>query len=176
MKIKESLLTKYMKMILGIPGQLDEYRKQEMQRICNNAFVITWLYIVTATMFFMLYGYLHPFNGIMMFSMSNVIFLFFVSVYMKLAARKSHLTKEEVSIEDYNKAKKKILLLSIKDFILFVVIFNLLDAILNFVFDNDNILNQIIHPKKGFTILIFFGTFVAIGNYISRLHRMKKMK
>ncbi|WP_276804218.1 DUF3278 domain-containing protein [Lactobacillus hominis] len=40
---KNSLMVRYMKFWYGIEGPLDEYKRQQMERIGNNLFFLTWI-------------------------------------------------------------------------------------------------------------------------------------
>ncbi|TPR42341.1 DUF3278 domain-containing protein [Apilactobacillus micheneri] len=52
MNNRESFFTKCIKRFYGITGPLDEYKRQEINRIGNNAFIVCWIYIMLSNFMF----------------------------------------------------------------------------------------------------------------------------
>ncbi|MEG0551668.1 MAG: DUF3278 domain-containing protein [Vagococcus sp.] len=121
---KEKLGTRFIKRIYGITGVLDEYKKNEVNRIGNNAFMFLWVYSIVAnvvTLFLtqyvefeiLLWGYL----------LVNCFVLFFgVGLYLMYEIECLGLADQEVEESNYLQAKKKMKKNGITATIIFFII------------------------------------------------------
>ncbi|WP_181398794.1 DUF3278 domain-containing protein [Apilactobacillus micheneri] len=177
MNNKESLFTKCIKRFYGITGPLDEYKRQEINRIGNNAFIVCWIYIMLSNFMFFFLGYNHPEYSVIIYGGSNFIFLMLISIYIIVASHRSGLTINEVAEKNYKNEKRKISYRIILSGIYFGFIIYLLNPLTSVVVDHKSYLNQIIHPSKGDLLQCLFETFFwCLFMYLIMKSRMKKMK
>ncbi|TPR19345.1 DUF3278 domain-containing protein [Apilactobacillus timberlakei] len=175
-KKKESLFTKYLKMFYGVSGPLDEYKRQEINRIGNNSFIACWLYIATLSLFLIFYGTSHPQNAISIFIVANFVFLMILSVYIIIATKRSKLTTNEVSVDNYKKAKRKVVYKGIGFGIYFVLAMYLITPLTSLSSGNKSYIESLKHPEGGFLSFIVGGLIFGISMYIIMRIRIKKMK
>ncbi|TPR37743.1 DUF3278 domain-containing protein [Apilactobacillus micheneri] len=176
-KQKESLYIKIIKHVYGIQGYFDEYKKQEVNRIGNNAFLILfslfWIELLATS-----FASLRVDSDLILEILicSNLLIFFVILWYLAIAV--SRLNLDQVEAYDDNDfhlklkiAKKKAIFTFFLDFIIpriFFFIFDLLDK------DNElSIWQNIISPKEN--IVWGIGAiFMGFTTYLILKSRIKK--
>lgn len=177
MKNKENFLTKCIKRFYGITGPLDEYKRQEINRIGNNSFIICWIYLMISNFIFFFCGYNHPEHAVITYGGVNFIFLMSISFYIMIASYRSKITINEVSENNYKNEKRKIKYRMIISGIIFGLLIYLINPLTSVVVDHESYLNQIIHPTKRYLIQCILETvFWCLFMYLIMKNRTKKMK
>ncbi|TPR13308.1 DUF3278 domain-containing protein [Apilactobacillus timberlakei] len=176
-KTKESLYIRIIKHIYGIHGYFDEYKKQEVNRIGNNAFLILFLLFgleIISTSFSALI--FESSNVLIVLMWSNLLIFLIILLYLAFSVSKLKLDQiETYDNKDYShqikKLRKKCIMLAFNFFIIERIVFFLIDLLTN---DNHlTILQLIISPKEnivwGITSIIF-----SITLYFVQKSKIKK--
>ncbi|WP_181399341.1 DUF3278 domain-containing protein [Apilactobacillus timberlakei] len=175
-KKKESLFTKYIKMFYGVSGPLDEYKRQEINRIGNNSFIACWWYILTSNLIFLYYGFNDPKHSFIVCACINFVFIMFISIYIIVASRRAKLTTNEVSVFDYKNEKRKALYKGVGLGIYFGFAMYIIMPLSAVFINHESYVGQLIHPDVGFLSFILMGLYFGFCMYIIMRIRIKKMK
>lgn len=112
MRDKESILTKMIKKAYDISGPLDEYKRSEINRIGNNAFMMLWLYLLFTSFCTLLVISLTNIDAYdislsLSLLLSNLIFsIDIIGGYVIYATRKAKLSEIDVTVDNYPKQKR----------------------------------------------------------------------
>ena len=103
---KAKLMEKIYKHFWGIEGPIDEYRRQELNRIGSNAYMITfWLQAPIFLAGFLASDQWTLFATTRIFMIGAMIELYIPLIYISIQMRKLHLHDNEVSQEKLHTAK-----------------------------------------------------------------------
>lgn len=176
MKSKESFSEKIIKRFYGISGILDEYKRGEINRIGNNAFMILFFYGLISTFLATLFSNKNPEMALWGLIGSNIfVFIFGISLYIVIATSRLKLTDNEIDSKDIKKERQKLILKSIGFGVYFLVAMHLLTALLNQVFDGEAFLDSFLSGKK-LKSSIVGGLFMGIYMYVMLRKRLKKIE
>ena len=105
---KEKLGVRLIKRVYGINGVLDEYKRSEINRIGNNAFMFLWGYFLIANMIAMI-AVLNFNPEIVLWVLLGTSFLVIIAIglYIMYEAECAELTSIEVEEKDVTTIKKK---------------------------------------------------------------------
>lgn len=135
METKENFSTKLLRHFYGVQGALDEYRRHELYKIGNTAFMILFYYNLLSTFIAILvWGIMNTNNPSVLeniffwYASANILFVAFgISVYIIYATKRKHLLDNEVL--DIKTQNKKLVYLSIRQGIQFGVLMFILDGV-----------------------------------------------
>lgn len=176
MKSKESFSEKIIKRFYGISGVLDEYKRGEINRIGNNAFMILFFYGLISTFLATLFSSKNPEMALWGLIGSNIfVFIFGISLYIVIATSRLKLTDNEIDSKDIKKEHQKLILRSIGFGVYFLVAMHLLTALLNQVLDGEAFLDSLLSGKE-LKKSIISGLFVGIYMYVMLRKRLKKIE
>lgn len=109
MRDKENILTKMIKKAYDISGPLDEYKRSEINRIGNNAFMMLWFYLLFTNfcaLLVMSLTNIGTYNILLGLLLSNLIFsIDIIGGYVIYATRKAKLSEIDVTVDNYPKQK-----------------------------------------------------------------------
>lgn len=174
---RESLYIKIIKRVYGIHGYFDEYKKQEVNRIGNNAFLILftlfWIELL-ATSFASLRVDSDLILEILIWS--NLLIFFVILWYLAISVSRLKLDQVEAYDDtDFNlklkRAKRKAIFTFFSSFIIERVLFFIFDLL-----DEDNKLSvwqKIISPKENIVWGIA-AIFMGFTTYLILKSRIKK--
>ncbi|QEA52563.1 DUF3278 domain-containing protein [Loigolactobacillus coryniformis] len=98
MKKRETLGVKVIKHFYGISGPLDEYKRQEVNRIGNNAFIWLWWYSLLSGIIALLFSNKDSKLTLWIYLCSNLIINgFVITGYITLAGHRKHLAEHEIT-------------------------------------------------------------------------------
>lgn len=176
-KQKESLYIKIIKRVYGIHGYFDEYKKQEVNRIGNNAFLILFTFFTLEMLLSSFSVMIFDSDDILMILMwSNILIFFIIIWYLAIAVSKLKLDQiEAYDDKDFylkiKKAKKKAIFTVFSFFLTERIVFFILDSL-----DKDNKLSiwqNIISPREN----IIWGVtaiLMGIATYLILKSKIKK--
>ncbi|WP_125760665.1 DUF6773 family protein [Companilactobacillus hulinensis] len=162
MKTKESFSTKSIKYFYGIDGELDEYRRSELNRIGNNAYMILFYYLLISTIVAeFVVG--NSFRFLQNYLMLNLLFLIFGSgMYTVVAIHRLKLHITDVSAMNYKSVRRMILKRDIRRTVLVTIIYCIFFA-MSMAREGANLASFVFSPA----MLIAAGSFAAIFGFIS---------
>lgn len=133
---KRNLGEKFMKRFYGISGPLDEYKRQEVNRIGNNAFVFLFYYTLFANLLACLFGVKYPEQTLWGLIIANItVMAFGICLYIMAASADAKLTENEVESKDVPKTKQGIIKSGIYSGIFFAVLMHLINGLFSVVGD-----------------------------------------
>lgn len=162
---KEKLGIRFIKRIYGITGVLDEYKKNEVNRIGNNAFMFLWVYSIIANgviLFLTQYVEIEILFWSYLLVSCFVVFLG-VGLYLMYEIECLGLAEQEVEESDYLQEKEKMKRKGIKATIVFFIIQVIVQG---FDYSIKNILLILVGS------IFFGGVMYAIG--IANIKRIKE--
>lgn len=128
METKENFSTNLLKRFYGVQGTLDEYRRHELYKIGNTAFMITFYYnLFSAFIAILVWGSANTNNLNVLeniffwYAFANLLFVVFgISGYIIFATKRKHLLDNEVL--DIKSQNKRLVHLSIRQGIQFGIL------------------------------------------------------
>ncbi|WP_258553543.1 DUF3278 domain-containing protein [Leuconostoc mesenteroides] len=98
---KEKFSTRMLKRFYGVQGELDEYRRNEIYKIGNTAFIAMFYYsLISNFLVFLILSldeYKHLESIFLWYIWANIIFVVFgISGYIIFATKSRHLVENEV--------------------------------------------------------------------------------
>lgn len=167
MKSKESISVKLIKYFYGIDGKLDEYRRSELNRIGNNAFIILFMYTLVSSGIMILVGNINV-KYLEYYPMVNLVAVIFgVGMYIIFQVEKLKLSTKEVTSKNYNGERRKLIRRSIKTSLITTIIYYVVISFVDMngsgsfysnLIDWRNIINAVLFG-------IIFGSFTTVINY-----------
>jgi succinate dehydrogenase/fumarate reductase cytochrome b subunit len=175
MKKRETLGVKVIKHFYGIHGVLDEYKRQEVNRIGNNAFLWLWWYLLLSNFIALLFANKNYELTLTIYLGCNVIMSgFIITGYTTLASHKKHLTDNEVAVKQLATTKRKVLRKAVLLGLYFTVVIHLGNGIIDYFFDGTNFYIEItswVNIERSTLSGIIFGGLM----YCFELIRIKKI-
>lgn len=175
MKKRETLGVKVIKHFYGISGPLDEYKRQEVNRIGNNAFVWLWWYLLISSFIAALFSQKNPHLTLLIYIGSNMLVSgFIVSGYILIASHGKHLTEHEVSTKQATVIKHKILRNALFLGIYFAIGIHLLNGLTDWLTEGVDFYTTITawrNIRSSALAGIIFGIFM----YVMNLLRIKRI-
>ncbi|MBZ1517264.1 DUF3278 domain-containing protein [Leuconostoc mesenteroides] len=131
---KEKFSTRMLKRFYGVQGELDEYRRNEIYKIGNTAFIAMFYYsLISNFLVFLILSldeYKHLESIFLWYIWANIIFVVFgISGYIIFATKSRHLVENEV--QDIAYQKKRLINISIKQGFTFGVLTFILNGIMS---------------------------------------------
>ncbi|WP_105956906.1 DUF3278 domain-containing protein [Apilactobacillus quenuiae] len=176
-KTKDSLYVRIIKHTYGIHGYFDEYKKQEVNRIGNNAFIILFILFflqMFSTVF--LVSLLDADDVLTVLLFTDLLIFFTIIFYVNIAVSRLKLDQVEAyDNNDYNfkinKFKRKCILMAFNFFICERILFFILDLLSN---DKHLTIPQLIISPRENIVWGISAIFVGITNYFVYKHKIKK--
>lgn len=172
MSNKENFSTRMLKRFYGVQGVLDEYRRNEIYKIGNTAFMAMFYYALISNFLVILIlsfdDYKHVESIFFWYIWSNFVFVVFgISGYIIFSTKRKHLVENEV--QDIAYQKKRLVNISIKQGFIF--------GILTFIF------NGLMSPHfseltswSTARIYIIEGAFFGLAMYALQRMNLKKIE
>lgn len=108
MEKKESIGVKVVKRFYGVNGVLDEYKRQEVNRIGNNSFMVLWGYMLLSSFVAFMVGLTHPTWALWILLVGNsVVGIFGIGLYIMSATISLDLGQVEVEKKHYEIEKQR---------------------------------------------------------------------
>ena len=108
MEKKESIGVKAVKRFYGVSGVLDEYKRQEINRIGNNSFMMLWAYMLLSSFVTVVVGMNHPTWALWILLIGNaVVGIFGIGLYIMSATISLGLGQVEVEKKQYDVEKQR---------------------------------------------------------------------
>ncbi|WP_125587690.1 DUF3278 domain-containing protein [Companilactobacillus jidongensis] len=174
MKTRESFSTKFIKYFYGIDGELDEYRRSELNRIGNNAYMILFYYLLVSTIVVELVGR-NNFQSLQNYLFFNLLFLMLGSgMYTVIAIHKLKLNITDVSAMNYKDVRRMILKRDIRRTVICTMIYCIFYAV-GMHKDGVDLMSFLVSLDMLMTASIFatiFGFFSLVIDY-SHLRRYR---
>lgn len=169
-----SLRDKIVKHFYGISGNFDEYKRQEVNRIGNNAFMLSWPILLCTPVVACFWAESSPENALAGLILTNFFyFMLVVLPYIVWDSRKVGLTTHEISYQDRKTAYRHIFWVSVGQTIYFFISYSLLLALFAAVFEGTNFWHYLTSmnnlTQTGISSILFG---IAMG--IVSLFRLKK--
>ncbi|WP_428958473.1 DUF3278 domain-containing protein [Levilactobacillus brevis] len=171
---QESLWDKIVKHFYGISGNFDEYKRQEVNRIGNNAFMISWPTLLIAPAIACFWAESSPENALLGLILTNFFYFTLVVLpYIAWASRHAGLTTHEISYQDRHVAYRHIFWVSVGQALYFFILESLVIALTDTVFDGTNFWHDLgsMHQftKTGLTSILFGAAMGLVS--VSRLKK-----
>ncbi|MFT8458498.1 MAG: DUF3278 domain-containing protein [Liquorilactobacillus ghanensis] len=167
------ITTKMIKFFYGIEGLLDEYKRNQLDKFGNIAFIITWWYLLISGFVAMLL-YVNNSKIAAIFLIAGNLLISFLSLFSIIYfLRKKKLDIVEVDKSEYLDKKKKYFRKSIGLGVYFGVATHILNAIIDTVTQNGNFWTSISYVSNICTA-VFEGIGFGICMYIVYLLKLKK--
>ncbi|MCT4486898.1 DUF3278 domain-containing protein [Levilactobacillus parabrevis] len=169
MKKGITLRDRVVKHFFNISGDFDEYKRQEVNRIGTNALLMCIPALLLPPLIAIFWATTSPeyaLLGIILFN--SIFFGVVVCPYLAIACHRAHLTDNEVDANDMPMAWGHVLKSALGQAIYFAVFTYLLKALLNWFFDGDNFVQQLVslgNIKGSVLGGIFFGVIMGITNW-----------
>lgn len=162
---KLSTRDKFLKHFFGITGTLDEYKRNEANRIGTNAFMGLYAYLLISTFLAFVFINIYPELTLWVLLAVNLLMVIYgVGLYIMGAARKTLLTENEAETKDIPQIKQQNRRQGIRQIVFFAVGFHILQA---FASGHDFLshLQDPVHIGIAAVSGVFFGlTMTAIAN------------
>lgn len=176
MNKKETVSEKVLKRFYGISGVLDEYKRGEINRIGNNAFIILFFYSLLSNFIATLFATRFPEITLWALIVSNLILVVFViGGYVILAVGNLNLTVEEVEVDKVSKTRKQVIKKGVRQGLSFGIGMHLLTALTNVVSEGESIRKGLFsfpHIISSLLAGLFFGVIMTVV----MLNRVKKIE
>ncbi|WP_303753629.1 DUF3278 domain-containing protein [Enterococcus sp. S86.2] len=157
MKITRDNVVKH---FFGIEGTLDEYKRNEANRIGNNAFIGLYSYLLFSSLIALMFGLNHPENALYALLACNILTVVYgVGIYIMKASKSALLTENEVTSANVARVRKYNRKKGIQSAIYFGITIHLLQAVFSWV-AGDGFLAYIISP---FELIISCGAGILFG-------------
>ncbi|HCM90326.1 MULTISPECIES: DUF3278 domain-containing protein [Vagococcus] len=105
---KEKLGVRLIKRVYGISGVLDEYKRAEINRIGNNAFMFLWGYFLVANMIAVIAALnFNPEVVLWVLLITSFLMIIGIGLYMMYEVECAELANDEVEEKDFMVVKKK---------------------------------------------------------------------
>ncbi|MFD1125100.1 DUF3278 domain-containing protein [Lentilactobacillus raoultii] len=174
MQQKESLWEKIIRRFYGIDSPLNDYQRKQVNRIGNNAFLISFGYMLVSNIVMAFLATTHPLNVLISFIFINILFtLILTAGYILPATNKLHLNDKEVSPENYPQVLKGIRWWAIKAGIEFGIYMWFVQRGLDWFFDGISF-TQGLQSFHSYWTVILAGIIFGLGMYVSKKLRLKK--
>lgn len=160
---KESITVKMIKRVYGVTGILDEYRRGEIDKIGNKAFMMLFWYMPLSTFVAMLFMEKNPQGALWGLVGSNVVVYFLMIGYIGIKSSRLKLMAIEV---EKNKVKKTTYQLIIKNMgaaVYFSIAIHFINALIATMLEGDSYLSYITswhHIKVSLVGGILFGVMM----------------
>ncbi|AUJ31384.1 MAG: DUF3278 domain-containing protein [Liquorilactobacillus nagelii] len=105
----KSLIDKVLKKFYGIDGILDEYKKEQINKIGNLIFIFMWWYLIISTFVATLLVSINRDGAILFLIIGNLIVVLLSIIIVTVFLRRKKLDLVEVEKKDYLKLKRKYL-------------------------------------------------------------------
>lgn len=171
--MSKKLTDKMIKLFYGIEGLLDEYKKEQLNKFGNIAFILIWWYLMISGFIAMLL-YVNNSEFAIKFLISGNLVVAFLALFSAVGfLRKKKLDIVEVDKSKYPDKKKKYFRKSIGVGIYFGVTIHILNAIIDKIIQNENFLTSI-SSVNNICTAVFEGIGFGICMYIVYILRLKK--
>lgn len=171
--MSKKITIKLIKFFYGIEGVLDEYKKEQLDKFGNIAFIITWWYLLISG-FVATLLYVNNSKIAAAFLIAGNLSISFLALFSIIYfLRKKKLDTVEVDKSEYPEKKKKYLRKGIGLGIYFGVTMHILNALIDKVTQNENFWTSI-SSINNICTAIFEGIGFGICMYIMHLIRLKK--
>lgn len=169
---KEKFSTRMLKRFYGVQGVLDEYRRNEIYKIGNTAFIAMFYYsLISNFLVFLILSldeYKHLESIFLWYIGANIIFVVFgISGYIIFATKSRHLVENEV--KDIAYQKKRLINISIKQGFTFGVLTFILNGIMS---------PHLSELTSWHTVRVYIieGAFFGLAMYFFQRMNLKKLK
>lgn len=171
--MNKKITIKMIKFFYGIEGLLDEYKKTQLDKFGNIAFIITWWYLLISGFIAMLL-YVNNSKIAVIFLITGNLSISCLALFSTIYfLRKKKLDIVEVDKSKYPDKKKKYFRKSIGVGVYFGVTMHILNAMIDKVIQNENFLTSLSSVNNIYTA-VFEGIGFGICMYIVYLLRLKK--
>lgn len=174
MQQKESLWEKIIRRFYGIDSPLNDYQRKQVNRIGNNAFLISFGYMLVSNVVVAFFAINHPLEVLISFMFVNILFTLALTIgYILPATNKLHLNVKEVSSREYPQVLKEIKWRAVRSGIGFGIYMWFFERALDWFLDGISFIRglQSFHSYWTVTLgAIIFG----LGVYVSKKLRLKK--
>lgn len=158
----------------GIEGELDEYKEKELNRIGNNAFILTSIYSFISTLFcFLSFDQFGQNHLMILISVNMIVYFLLIPAYTATAIKFSGLTEIDMDETEYSKARQNSIFRSILSSFIYIISMCLFTAGTNFIFDNVPIKRSLTDLNSLVSWLIG-GIIFGVILLFSRLKTLKK--
>ncbi|MFW7433128.1 DUF3278 domain-containing protein [Vagococcus carniphilus] len=143
MKNKESLTVKMIKRMYGVSGVLDEYRRGEIDKIGNKAFMILYTYMPLSAFLALLFIEKAPREALFGLIGSNLMIYFLITGYIGIKTSKLKLMDIEVEKSDIKKIRYQTITKCLGVAIYFSVVIHFLNSLISMMMDDGSFLTYI---------------------------------
>ncbi|MCP0885934.1 DUF3278 domain-containing protein [Ligilactobacillus sp. WILCCON 0076] len=171
--MNKKITNKMIKFFYGIEGLLDEYKKTQLDKFGNIAFIITWWYLLISGFVAMLLYVNNPKIAAIFLIAGNLLISALALFSIIYFLRKKKLDIVEVDKRAYPEKKKKYFRKSIGLAVYFGVAIHILNAISDAVIQNENFWTSI-SSVSNICTAVFEGIAFGVCMYIVYLLRLKK--
>lgn len=161
---KEPFIDKLIKRFYGITGPLDEYKRREVDRIGNVAFIVLSYTLLLGNFIALILAYRYPQRMASAYPIFLELMLLLLFAYVIFKGKKagvSEFTEEELSAKEQKQLKHA----GLKIGVYFAVGMYLLQGLVNFVSDGIAVMETWTSPKTFVMAIIqgiFFGGFMHL--------------
>ncbi|MDT2814684.1 DUF3278 domain-containing protein [Vagococcus carniphilus] len=175
MKNKESLTVKMIKRMYGVSGVLDEYRRGEIDKIGNKAFMILYIYMPLSAFLALLFIEKAPREALFGLIGSNLMIYSLITGYIGIKTSKLKLMDIEVEKSNIKKIRYQTIVKCLGVAIYFSVVIHFLNSLISMMMDDGSFLTYLMswrHINRSLTSGVIFGVLILA---ISLL-RIKKVE
>ncbi|MFW8053771.1 DUF3278 domain-containing protein [Vagococcus fluvialis] len=175
MEVKESITIKLIKHFYGVTGVIDEYRRGEIDKIGNKAFMLLYGYILLSTFIAILFIENNPKGALLALAGSNIVVFMGISGYIVWKTSRLKLIDIEVEEDKMKVTKRKLIIKNIGATIYFAIAIHFLNALSTIMMDGGSFVAELTswnHIKSSLLSGVLFGVLMLIFSFI----RLKKIE
>lgn len=173
MNRKESLWLKFVRYWFGIDTKLDERELVEVERIGNNAYVLSSLTELIALFISFCFVFDNQISLAYWFlGLTTAIIILISSFYTTVALKKLQIFQVEITSDERPKAVRRIYLKSIIEGAMCFIPCMIAGALGSSIADSGNLVNVLSFWPQG----LFFSICISIGMIIGKFRRLKVIK
>ncbi|MDO4667155.1 MAG: DUF3278 domain-containing protein [Streptococcus sp.] len=161
---KETFTEKAIKKFYGVTGPLDEQKRQEVNRLGNNAFMFLFTVILFGNL--IPYFFAEKYPTIVAYAYPAALEILILSVALVIVVKSKNIS--EIDLDTLNEEEKKSVarntkFLGLNSGVSFAILFHILSSLVMSVNQDSSFLSYLVHPRRIITSLVagfFFGFFI----------------